>query len=59
MKLCASVDQGLYFKCKGCGNCCSKAFEGYVIVYMNDIENLKKALKLKPMMYEQAFKPEE
>lgn len=40
-------DDGLKFKCTGCGKCCTGA-PGYVYLSQTDLENLSKRLKLSP-----------
>jgi uncharacterized protein len=46
MKLAKSIHEGFLFDCKQCGKCCSNETEGFVFLYMSDIENASRTLGL-------------
>jgi hypothetical protein len=46
INLCEAADSGMYFKCQGCGECCSSSQEGYVFIYQSDVNRLQAFLNL-------------
>ena len=46
MNLCEAADSGVYFKCQGCGECCSSTQEGYVFIYQSDVNRIQAFLDL-------------
>ncbi len=46
MDLCDSASSGISFKCQQCGTCCSKDSEGYIFIFIKDIEKISKGLQI-------------
>ena len=46
MDLCDLVSSGISFQCQQCGTSCSKDSEGYIFIYMVDIENISEGLQI-------------